>query len=140
VRNPDELLALRNVTRATLEAEPDLTVAPGVAYGALHGVDRLHAPGFSPAHFYFAGEALQLVYVPQAGVAGARATEWLDRLGPGPHLRSRTGKRAVLEVRPDAGLAFSHDAGEVELAEVFTPMSLDAYERQIYEDPGEFIR
>lgn len=136
----DKLLALRDVTRSQLEAAPDLTVARDVSYGLLTGVDRLQANALFPAHFYFAGGELKLIYVPSTGVAGTRAADWLERLGPGPQLRSRTGKRSVLEVRPDVGFAFAHDEDEVELAEVFAPTTLDRYEQEIYEDPGAFIR
>lgn len=136
----DTLLALREVTRAELEAEPDVTVVTGVAYERLHGVDRLHSARRSPAHFFFTGEELRLVYLPSAAVAGEGAQTWLDRFGAGPQLRSRTGKRAVLEVRPDHGVAFAHEDGELQLVELFAPTTLEAYEREIYEDPGSFIR
>jgi len=111
-----------------------------VAYEALGGVDRIHAPSFSPAHFYFAGPALRLVYIPRAAVGGQAAQPWLDELGPGPQLASRTGKRGVLEVRPERGFAFSHQGGKIELAEVFPATTLDAYERDIYEEPAPEVR
>ena len=136
----DELLSLRELTRSRLEAEPGATVDPDVAYGSLKGVDRVHASSLSPAHFYFAGDDLELVYVPRGAISGAPAAAWLERVGPGPQLRSRTGKRSVLEVRPELGFAFAHDDGAVELAEVFTPTTLDGYEQRIYEDPGPFVR
>ena len=139
-RDIDELLALRAMTRSQMEHEPDVTVAPDVSYGSLHGVDRLHAPGASSAHFYFEGDELKLVYVPRTAVGGTPADDWLAHVGPGPQLRSRTGKRAVLEVRPDVGFAFAHSDDAVELAEVFPPTTLEEYERRIYEDPGSFIR
>jgi hypothetical protein len=135
-----ELLALRDVTRGELENQADASVAEDVAYEALRGVDRIHAPSFSPAHFYFAGPELRLVYVPRTAVGGQPAQPWLDELGPGPQLASRTGKRGVLEVRAERGFAFSHQAGEVELAEVFPPSTLEAYERDIYEQPAPEIR
>lgn len=140
VATVDELLSLRELTRSRLEAVPGATVDSDVAYGSLNGVDRVHAAGLSPAHFYFAGDDLELVYVPRAAVSEATAATWLERVGPGPQLRSRTGKRSVLEVRPELGFAFAHDDGGVELAEVFPPTTLDAYEQQIYEDPGPFVR
>jgi hypothetical protein len=140
VATVDELLSLRELTRSRLETEPGVTVDPHVAYGSLTGVDRLHAVGLSPAHFYFAGDDLELVYVPRAAVSQAPAAAWLERVGPGPQLRSRTGKRSVLEVRPELGFAFAHDEGAVELAEVFPPTTLDDYEQRIYEDPGPFVR
>jgi hypothetical protein len=135
-----ELLALRDVSRGELENQADASVAEDVAYEALGAVDRIHAPSFSPAHFYFAGPELKLVYIPRAAVGGQDAQPWLDELGPGPQLASRTGKRGVLEVRPELGFAFSHQDGEVELAEVFPPTTLEAYERDIYEEPAPEIR
>jgi hypothetical protein len=136
----DELLSLRELTRSRLEAEPSATVDRDVAYGSLKGVDRVHAAGLSPAYFYFRGDDLKLVYVPRAAVSEAPAAAWRERVGSGPQLRSRTGKRFVLEVRPALGFAFAHDDGAVELAEVFEPTTLDDYEQRIYEDPGPFVR
>lgn len=135
----EELLSLRELTRSRLEAQPGATVDFEVAYGSLKGVDRVHAADLTPAYFYFAGDDLQLVYVPRAAVAGAPAAAWLTRVGPGPQLRSRTG-RSALEVRPELGFAFAHDDGAVELAEVFSPTTLDDYGERIYEDPRTFAR
>ena len=135
-----ELLDLRDVMRGELENQADASVDEDVGYEALGGVDCIHAPSFSAAHFFFAGPELKLVYVPRTAVGGQDAQPWLDELGPGPQLASRTGKRAVLEVRPERGFAFSHQAGGVELAEVFPPTTLDAYERDIYEEPAPEIR
>ena len=135
-----ELLALREVTRGELENQADASVDEDVGYEALEGVDCIHAPSFSPAHFFFAGPELKLVYVPRTAVGGQDAQPWLDELGPGPQLASRTGKRGVLEVRPERGFAFSHQGGAVELAEVFPPTTLEAYERDIYEEPEPEIR
>ena len=135
-----ELLALREVTRGELENQADASVDEDVGYEALGGVDCIHAPSFSPAHFFFAGPELKLVYVPRTAVGGQDAQPWLDELGSGPQLASRTGKRGVLEVRPERGFAFSHQAGVVELAEVFPPTTLEAYERDIYEEPAPEIR
>lgn len=138
--DPEALLALLTTTRAELEAKADVTVATDVSYEGLEGVDRLHSDLLSPAHFYFAGDDLKLVYVPHAAFAPGAADAWLRRFGPGPQLRSRAGKRAVLEVRPEAGVAFSHEDGEVQLVEIFESTTLDAYERDVYQDPGDFIK
>jgi hypothetical protein len=135
-----DLLALRDVTRGELENQADASVTEDVGYEGLEGVDRIHAPSFSPAHFFFAGPELKLVYVPRTAVGGQDAQPWLDELGSGPQLRSRTGKRGVLEVRPERGFAFSHQDDQVELAEVFPPTTLEAYERDIYEEPAPGIR
>ncbi len=136
----DEILALRDTSRPALEAERDATVDVDVGYGSLRGVDRLHSPRRSPAHFYFSGDELELVYVPRAVLTGVPAERWLSRVGPGPSLRSRRGKRAILEVRPEVGLAFAHEDDELQLAEVFAPTTLAGYEQTIYEDPGSFVR
>ena len=53
---------------------------------------------------------------------------------------SRTGKRGVLEVHPERGFAFSHQDDQVELAEVFPPTTLEAYERDISAEPAPEIR
>lgn len=135
-----ELLALRDVTRGELENQTDASVDEDVGYEALAGVDCIHAPSFSPAHFFFAGPELKLVYVPRTAIGGQDAQPWLDELGEGPQLASRTGKRGVLEVRPERGFAFSHQDDRIELAEVFPPTTLEAYERDIYDEPAPEIR
>jgi hypothetical protein len=138
--DPEALLTLLTTTRAELEVKPDVTVAQNVSYEAIKGVDRLHSDLFSPAYFYFAGDELKMVYVPHTAFEPGVASAWLKRFGPGPQLRSRAGRRAVLEVRPEVGVAFSHEDGELQLVEIFDSTTLDAYERDIYEDPGDFIR
>jgi hypothetical protein len=130
--------ALRDLPRAELEARPDATVAEGVGYEGLSGVDRITTGG---VHHFFAGDRLAVVYVPRAAVGGTPAAPFRDELGPGDELRSRTHKRSVLHVWPDRGLALSVDEDDaVELAEVFPPMTLDEYRERIYDEPPAHVR
>jgi hypothetical protein len=55
-------------------------------------------------------------------------------------MRSRAGKEYTHTVYPTEGVAFSADGDEVVILEVFPPRTLDAYLKEIYEDPGPFIR
>ena len=66
----------------------------------------------------------------------------LEAEGGGEHatLRSRAGKTAALEVWPEAGMAYSADGDTVHFVELFPPRSLAAYEQEIYQDPGPFVR
>jgi hypothetical protein len=130
--------ALRDLPRARLEANPDARVAPDVGYERLTGVDRVSTGG---RHHFFAGDELAVVYLPRAAVGGTDAAPLFEELGPGEELRSRTGKRSLMHVWPDRGLAVSVDEdGAVELAEVFPPTTLDGYRERIYDEPPAHVR
>ena len=60
--------------------------------------------------------------------------------GPGELLSSRTGKTFNLHVHADQGVAYSADGDDVAFVEIFRPRSLAEYERDVYVDPGPFIR
>lgn len=136
----ERALALRGLSRAdVLERAPGATVEDDVRYERLRPVARVRAPELWPGHFYFDGERQVMLHAGEPedadpdGLAAA--------LGPGEHeLRSRAGKRAVLRVWPQRGVAFSEEDGAVDFLEIFEPTTLEDYEGRIYEDPGPFIR
>jgi hypothetical protein len=137
-----DLLALRELSRDALQARLGaLEVDPDVAYEGIGGVDRLHDPAAFPGHFYFRGDALQMLYVPRSALGDTDLGALRSELGePAATLSSRTGEDSSLLVYPERGVAFATDGEKVEILEVFPPTTLDAYVAGIYQDPGEFIR
>jgi hypothetical protein len=133
-------LELRGLQRAELlERAPGATVEEDVRYEKLRPVARVRAGELWPGFFYFDGERQVMLYAGEP--AGADPDELAAALGPGGHeLRSRAGKRAVLRVWPQRGVAFSEENGAVDFLEIFEPTTLEDYEARIYEDPGPFIR
>lgn len=133
--------AARAISREQLESQPDATIARGVSYERIRGVDRIHAPGLQPGHFYFAGDELRMVYLPEDAVGSQTAVALAAELGPAERtLRSRAGKDSRIELHAAAGVAYSHKGDPLEFVEVFPPTTVDAYLAEIYEDPGPFIR
>lgn len=137
-----DLLALRDLSREELQARlGPLETDPGVAYERIGGVDRLSDLGRFPGHFYFRGDALQMLYVPRSALGDTSLEELRGELGePAATLSARTGEDSSLLVYPDRGVAFATDGDRVEILEIFPPTTLEAYESGIYKDPGEFIR
>ena len=136
-----DLLALRDLDRAGVEERFGLAnVAENVAYEGLTGVDRLD-PEALPAHFFFRGDEQVMLYVPSRGLEDTAPGALTEALGePAAYLRSRAGGDSQLQVWPERGVALSTDGATAELLEVFAPRPLDAYEADIYRDPGEFIK
>ena len=125
--------ALRERTRAQLEAQPGATVAHDVGYQRIDGVDRVSTP---EAHWFFDGDRLRVVYASDAAFGEQPAAPLLAELGPGEELRSRSHKRSIQHVWPERGLAASIDEdGRLEFVEVFPPMQLQDYLDEIYEEP-----
>jgi hypothetical protein len=134
-------LAARAITRAQLEAQPDVSVARDVSYERLDGVDRLRAPDFAPGLFFFERDALRLVYLGDEELHDPSADALAAELGePDQVLRSRAGAGSRMELHAGRGLAFSREGDHVDFVEVFEPTTVDRYLAEIYEDPGAFIR
>lgn len=140
----DELQELRELDRAALAAR--LGAGPehfeaGVRYERLRPVDCLHVPGAHPAHFYFDGSRLAMIYLGAGALAGVDPAILEPALGePEAVLASRAGYNSTIRVFATKGVAFSSDDADVEFLEVFPPTTLDRYVAEVYEDPGEFIR
>lgn len=140
----EELLALRELTRNEVRARfaiDETRVDPDVAYEGLRGVDCLYEPSAFPGHFFFRDDELAMIYVPRSALADTDSGALRQALGePAATLSSRTGEDSTLLVYPEQGVAFATDGERVEIVEVFPPTTLDAYAKEIYKDPGEFIR
>lgn len=139
----DELLELRGLSRAEIErrlvAGPE-HVETGVEYQSLSGVDRVHAPSH-PGDFYFRGDALVMIAVPQEALAELTPESLEARYGgPGEVLRSRYGRRAKLHAYPEQGVAFVANRGTVAALEVFPPTTLERYRDEIWWEPPAFVR
>jgi hypothetical protein len=122
---------------------PDAEVNTDRRYEGLEHVTHYYNPSVLPAHVYVRNGRVQMVYVPRGSAALQDTTPAdIDAQvgGRGQRVRSRAGKSSNQYVRADQGVAYSTDEDEVEFVEIFRPRSLDAYLREIYQDPGEFIK
>jgi hypothetical protein len=114
-------------------------IDPGYRYEGLDDVAMLYSPDAFPGRIYLRDDRPEIVYVSEpAGWSEAKLEAELG--GPGDELRSRAGKTFTHHVHADRGVAWSSDGDEVAFVEVFRPRSLAEYERDIYRDPGPFIR
>jgi hypothetical protein len=133
-------LAARDITRAELE-EKGATVERDVGYERLRHVDRLRAEAVSPGLFYFDGDELRIVFIPDEHTEGMSAAPLAEELGASEQqLRSRAGKNSRIELHAERGIAYSHDDDQLEFVEVFPPASAQWYVDEVYRDPGEFYK
>lgn len=136
-----ELLELRELTlddAAERFGLSDDDLDRGLRYEGLSELTLAHKPAAHPGYFYFDDGRLAMLYVEAPGIdAAALQAELGD---PEATLRSRAGKGYVQRVYPERGIAYSSKGDHVAFVEVFPPTSLERYEREIYEDPGEFTR
>jgi hypothetical protein len=137
-----ELLSLRDLTLD--DAKERLGVAEdkiedGLRYEGMSDLTLAHDADAHPGYFYFRDGRLVMLYV--ENLDGLDADSLRSELGePEATLRSRAGKGYAHRVYPGRGIAYSSKGDDVAFVEVFPPTSLDRYEREIYEDPGEFIK
>ena len=114
----------------------------GVRYEGLEGLSQYYNPAVFPGRVYVGSDGVEMVYVP-SGPALAGVTRGDIEKGAGTQptlLRSRAGKEYVHYAHPEQGIAYSSEGDQVRFDEIFRPRSLDAYEAEIYRDPGPFIR
>ena len=120
---------------------PGLTEDPDDGYEAMQGVASLENGDVFPGTLYLKDGRVELIYVGPGGLDGVTAADLESELeGKATLLRSRARKTANMHVRAEEGVAYSAEGDEVHFLEVFRPRSLGAYESEIYEDPGPFIR
>src|SRR5262245_19384758 len=119
-----QALGLRGLSRGELlERAPDAAIEEDVRYERLRPVARVRARDVWPGYFYFEGDRQAMLYA--GDPEGADPDALAAALGDGGHeLRSRAGKRAVLRVWPEQGVAFSEEDGAVDFLEVFAPTTL----------------
>jgi hypothetical protein len=110
-----------------------------VGYEGLEGLSVVHRPEAFAGRVYLRDGTPELVYfsAPE-GVTGSGLDAELG--GTGAELRSRAGKMFNHHVHAEQGVAYSADGDEVAFVEVFAPRPLADYERDIYRDPGPFVR
>ena len=113
-----------------------------VRYEKLESVDAVFRPDAFPGRIYLQGGRPQLIYVSgDPGLEGWMEPDLERELGnPEAWLASRAGKAFSHKVYATKGVAYSTDGSELAFLEVFHPRSLEQYERDIYRDPGPFVR
>jgi hypothetical protein len=112
-------------------------IEPGFKYERLENLSVLYRPDAFPGRIYLRDGKPQLIYF--SAPEGA-AAEWGVAHGLGVDLPSRAGKMFNHRVYVDPGIAISADGDEIAFVEVFRPCTLAEYKRNIYRDPGPFIR
>jgi len=138
-----EWVKLRDLSADQLQQKLGLakeTQAPDRSYSKLNPVMKWHDPQRHPAHFIFQDGKLVLIYVDEQSAMSKLNVETLRRdFGtPDAQLRSRAGKRPLLNVHAGQGVAFAADNERVYYVEVFHPMSLADYQARIYVEPPPY--
>jgi hypothetical protein len=117
-------------------------VRRNLRYEKLEGLDVVDRPDASPARIFLRDGRVELVYLPEGpALAGLTAGGLQQELGPPEAwLASRVGKAFSQCVNATQGVAYATDGDELAFVELFRPRSLAEYERDIYQDPGPFVR
>lgn len=142
----DACRALLELTDAQVRARLQIDGAgethEGVQYEGIVGVTQYYNPDAFAGRVYVRGDRVEIVYVPSGpALAGVTRADLDAPAGGEPAaLRSRAGKEYVHYAHPEQGLAYSAEGDDVLFVEVFRPRSLEAYEAEIYRDPGPFTR
>ena len=112
-------------------------IEPGVRYEGLENLSVLYRPDLFAGRIYLRDGRPLLIYfsAPEGAVE-----EWGVASGFDVDLPSRAGKMFNHRVWVEAGLALSVDGEEIAFVEVFHPCTLEEYKRDIYREPGPFIR
>lgn len=131
---PQELLARLDLANAE--------VREGLRYEGMSGLTMYYNPERFAGRIYVREGKVAIVYVPSGEELRKTSPVELARQlhGKPADLRSRAGKEFTHHVYAEQGVAFSDDDEAIRFVEVFPPRSLDAYKREIYRDPGPFIR
>lgn len=136
-----ELLALRELTLDEVEDQLGIAadkVESGLRYEGMSDLTLAHDAAAHPGYFYFRDGQPVMVYVEDTDLDAESLRAELGE--PEATLRSRAGKGYAHRVFPGRGIAYSSKGNDVAFVEVFPPVSLEQYEREVYEDPGEFTR
>jgi hypothetical protein len=135
----DQLIEFTTMDRAgVLEAVGATAeaVEMGYSYQSMGGLCVLESPKHRDTRFFFNGDAVVMVALAEPSID---ANELRQRMGDGVvELRSRQGKRSMIEVDAAIGLAFSSDDDDVGFVEVFPPTTADDYRARIWFEPPAF--
>lgn len=124
------------------ELGPDVDPAEGDDYGQLQDLTSVDGAGVLPGLLFFLDGQVELIYLEGDVLADLSPSDLAAQLGDDPAwLDSRAGKKANLMVYAEQGVAYSEQNGTtLHYVEVFRPRSQEAYEAEIYRQPGPFIR
>jgi hypothetical protein len=140
----DELLALRGADLREVTERTGADPAqrrPSKGYQNLSdGVESFDTPDGS--RVFVRGDELLMIHVDEEALPpGVDADTLAEAVGTaGEALRSRQGRRAMMHVVADQGIAWSEEDGELGFVEIFPPSDFEAYRSRIYQQPGAFIR
>lgn len=112
-----------------------------VKYEQLKNLTSLKNATVFPGTVYLKNDRVELIYFTRNTLKDLKPADLERELHGEPILlRSRAGKVANLYVHAEAGVAYSAEDDEIHFIEVFRPRPQNAYEAEIYIDPGPFIR
>jgi hypothetical protein len=137
----EQLLSFATMDRATLlqsVGADEADIDDGYSYQSMRGLSVLSLPDHFGARVFLDGDAVVMVSVPDPSVDDddVRSLMGDDVV----ELRSRQGKRAMIELDAQRGVAFSRDDDEVGFVEMFPPTTVEDYRERIWFDPGDFIK
>lgn len=113
-------------------------VEDGYSYQSMRGLSVLRLPDRFGSRVFFSGDAVVVVAVSEPPIA---PDEIRSLMGDDiVELRSRQGKRAMIELDAGSGVAFSRDADDVGFVELFPPTTADDYRERIWFEPPAFTK
>ncbi len=142
----EDWFALRDLSFTEALARFDVSAEDAeidLGYGDLENLTGLGDLPNHPGFFYFRDGSFVLFYVDKMDdvVDDLQRQELLDFLGePEAVWRSNVGKRQMMYVYAEKGIAFSASDDEVTFVEVFNPLSLAEYKAKFYVSPSDFAR
>lgn len=138
-RELDQLIEFIAMDRAAVVAAAgatDTDVEDGYSYQSMGGLSLLELPRLRDVGVYFDGDAVAVIAVSEPSIG---AGELRSRMGDDiVELRSRQGKRAMIELDAAHGIAFSSDDDEVGFVELFPPTTAEEYRARIWFEPPAF--
>jgi hypothetical protein len=134
-----QLLDMRSLDRAGVIAACDASaddVDDGYSYQSMQDLSVLRPKRLHDSRIYFDGDAVVMIALSEPSIS---ATVIRDAMSSDVvELRSRQGKKAMIEVDAGAGLAFSRDDDEIGFLEIFPPTTIDDYRTRIWKEPPAF--
>jgi hypothetical protein len=141
----DPWISLRDLSMREALARFSITTANIRTEGSYQGLDHLtelYKPAAHPARFFFRDGTIAIIHVGDgAELKRLRGKAIFAQLGgEGILLRSRACTPCNEHVYPEKGLTVSGEGDDVSFVDVYPPTTLAGYLKEIYIEPGAFVR
>jgi len=133
-----ELTSMDRVAALDALGARDSDVEDGYSYQSMKGLSVLSLPKRFGARVFFDSDAVAMVSVSEPPIPPDEIRSLMS--DDAVELRSRQGKRAMIELDAGRGLAFSRDDDEVGFVEVFAPTTVEDYRERIWFEPPAFTK